>query len=96
MSAIYITHARTPQELKAEVVTDLHRRILSLNGQLQTVARSAAEKAKMARAINELEDMLDYWSKLQIEKTARRRSNLTASAAPEPSLAREAKPVFDA
>ena len=93
MPATYVTHARTPQELRAEVVSDLNRRLLFLNGQVKTIARSASEKARIGRAIVELEDMLDFWSKLTIEKTVRKRPN---SAQVAEIVAKEAQSRFDA
>lgn len=72
MTAIYISHARTPEELKAEVCSDLHRRIQNNEGYKRTVARSEAEKARIDRAINELEDMLNFWSNLTIERPIRK------------------------
>jgi hypothetical protein len=81
--ATYITHARTPQELKAEVVSDLHRRIAFLEGQASTIARSATEKAKLGTAIAALRDMLVFWDALQIEKTVRKRSFSTAKVQAE-------------
>lgn len=71
---MYVTHARTPQELRAEVVSDLNRRIEFLDGQIKAISRSAAEKARLACAINELKSMLNFWSELRIERTARKKA----------------------
>lgn len=73
MTSTYVTHARTPEELKNEVVSDLRRRIDFLYGQEKTIARSAAEKARIACATRELEDMLVYWNELQIVRPVRKR-----------------------
>lgn len=70
---IYVTHARTPQELQAEVITDLNRRLALLQGQRNVLARSQAEKSRLDCAIREFEDMLRYWTSLQITRTPRRR-----------------------
>jgi hypothetical protein len=70
----FVTHARTPQELKAEVVSDLNRRIAFFDGQASTTARSAAERARLGYAITALKDMLNFWSNVQIEKTVRKRN----------------------
>lgn len=62
----YVTHARTPEQLRAEVISDLNRRIEFLQGQHNVTARSKAEKSRLACAMNELGNMLDFWTKLTI------------------------------
>lgn len=71
---VYTTHARTPEELKAEVVSDLRRRLSHLDDYDKFVSRGEAEKARVARAKNELESMLVYWSNLVIERPVRKRN----------------------
>jgi hypothetical protein len=64
----YISHARTAEELRLEVLSDLNRRIELLRGQ-RTVGlwgRGAAGKARVDGKITELEDMLVFWSELQL------------------------------
>jgi DNA-binding protein H-NS len=67
MSTTFITHARTAHELQAELCSDLRRRIEQLAAQRDRIAKSAAEKARIAARINELADVLDYWSKVEIQ-----------------------------
>ena len=69
----YISHARTSEELKAEVCSDLKRRLSNLDDYDKFITRSEAEKARVARAKNELESMLHYWSELEIVRPVRRR-----------------------
>ena len=70
----YISHARTPEELKVEVCSDLNRRIAHLADYSLIIAKSAAEKARLATGIRELETMLDYWQALEIVKSPKRRN----------------------
>jgi hypothetical protein len=80
----YISHARTPEELRVEVLSDLRRRLVSLDKYTDAVARSAAEKSRLARATEELLDMFTYWTNLKIERPLtkreqeRQRKSLTA------------------
>lgn len=69
----YISHARSSEELQAEVCSDLRRRIERLSGYSLTVAKSAAEKARIATALREFEEMLDFWEALEIVHRPRRR-----------------------
>ena len=64
----YVTHARTADELRLELCGDLRRRIAMLDAQRNAVKFSEAEKARIARALNELGDMLHYWSEIEIIK----------------------------
>jgi predicted lipoprotein len=74
MSSTYVSHARSSEELQAEVCSDLRRRIERLSGYSNTVSRNAAEKARIATAIREFEEMLGFWSNLQIIRRPRRRN----------------------
>lgn len=69
---IYSTHARTPEELRDEVVSDIRRRIAVL-ATLEQNARGATEKSRYARAAQTLEEMLEFWSNLEIHRPLRRR-----------------------
>jgi hypothetical protein len=62
----YVTHARTAEELRAEILSDLKRRLDLLTVQRNVVARSAAEKSRIDRAISELEDMARFWTEVLI------------------------------
>ena len=63
---MFVTHARTLEELRAEVLSDLNRRIEFLMGQSRTIARSKAEQSRNSAAILALEDMLNFWKELTI------------------------------
>lgn len=69
----YITHARTPEELKAEICSYLRQRISATDGYARVVAKSATDKAKLAAVSQELADMLRYWSEVQIIRPKRNR-----------------------
>jgi hypothetical protein len=73
MPVTYISHARTPEELKEEVCSDLRRRISSLDSWSKIVARSEAEKSRLARASTELVEMLEFWTNLTIQRPTRKR-----------------------
>lgn len=64
----YVSHARTPEELQAEVISDLRRRLEFLDGQIRVVSRSKAEQARLSCARIELEQMLRYWLELEITR----------------------------
>ncbi len=69
----YISHARTPEELKAEVVSDLGRRIDRLDSYRNVVAKSAAEKARLECAQRELEEAMYFWKQLEIVRPIRKK-----------------------
>ena len=64
----HITHARTVEELRQELLSDLRRRIEILQGQgtLGVFGRGAAAKARVDGRINELESMLRFWTAIEI------------------------------
>lgn len=65
---MYVTHARTAEELKAEVLSDLTRRLSFLDGQIKVTARGEAEKSRLRCAERELTAMLQFWTELEIVK----------------------------
>lgn len=69
---MYISHARTLDELRAEVVADLDRRVDMLNAQAGYAKVSAADKARLACAIREFEGMRHYWSKIVLARSRKR------------------------
>lgn len=69
----YISHARTPEELKDEVLSDLRRRLAMLDSYINNIARSAAEKARLACAEKELMAMLQFWNEVEIVRPKRKR-----------------------
>jgi hypothetical protein len=77
----YISHARTPEQLKAEICSDLNRRLAFLDGQVNTIARSASDKAKLNCAKIEIESLLRYWSEVEIirPKQSRKRDEVNGT-----------------
>lgn len=62
----YVTHARTLEELRAEFVSDLRRRIDTLDSTLRHTQPPASEAARIARAKIELESVIDFWSEVEL------------------------------
>lgn len=62
----YVSHARSAEELRQEVITDLNRRLDSLARQREAFARGAAGRARFDCKILVLEEMLLYWSALVV------------------------------
>lgn len=78
MNATYVTHAKSAEELRLELLTDLNRRIDNLIRQREVFGRGATGKARFDGRINELEDMLRFWTDLTIvpPSTSRKRSDV--------------------
>jgi hypothetical protein len=74
----YVSHARTPEELKTEVESDLRRRLEMLKGYTNSVVKGAAERARIACAERELIAMLNYWENVEIIRPARKRTKAEA------------------
>ena len=72
----YVSHARSTEELRQEVLTDLNRRIDSLVSQCEVFGRGAAGKARFESKIIVLEEMLRYWTDLQILPKAARKPGI--------------------
>lgn len=64
----YITHARTLEELRDEVLSDLRRRIERLELQVRH-AKNSAENAKNGRAIDEFKEALHYWTEITLARS---------------------------
>ena len=62
----YVSHARTAEEMRQEVLSDIRRRISNLLNQREVFGRGAAGKARFDSRINELEDMERFWTDLQL------------------------------
>lgn len=62
----YISHARSAEEMRLEVITDLNRRLDALARQREAFARGAAGRARFDGKILVLEEMLLYWTALQL------------------------------
>jgi hypothetical protein len=61
----YISHARNAEELKLEFVSDIRRRLASLDMQAKH-AQTETHKAKLGLALSEFTEMLNYWQELTI------------------------------
>ena len=79
---MFVSHARNPEELKAEFCGDLQRRLKNYDMQLRN-APSATEKAKLSRVIVELTDQLQYWQDLLINRPKRKPAAAEQAANPE-------------
>ena len=66
MTNRYICHARTTTELHREFLSDLQRRLDSLDKDLKIRNPSATEASRIARARYELLDMAEYWKAVEI------------------------------
>jgi len=62
----YISHARTLLELKEEICSDIRRRLNFLDNQIKFTARSAREQSRLDCAKHELENMLMFWSEINL------------------------------
>ncbi len=69
--ALYVNHARTLEELRAEFLSDLRRRLAALDFEAKFEKRVAQSRA-IGRAKQELEGTLAYWQ--QVELRAQRNS----------------------
>ena len=65
----YITHARSAAELRAEFVSDIQRRLDTLDNYLSTMKPSATEASRISRARLELLSLLDFWKNLELIPT---------------------------
>lgn len=68
----YVSHARTPEQLLAELLGDIAHRISRTKMQLEH-APSVSDKVKTVRVLTELEDMQKYWNELTIVRPVRKR-----------------------
>jgi negative regulator of replication initiation len=85
----YVSHARTPEELKAEVCSDLNRRLINLESYSNTVARNATEKARISRAMVEIQEILEYWKAVEIVRPIRKRDRVIS----KPKIVIQHQPV---
>lgn len=72
MTVLFLSHARTPEELRDEVCADLRRRIYSID--LRGKGKNSAEKARLAYATGALEEMLEVWVSLKIDRPRRKKA----------------------
>lgn len=66
MPTRYVSHARSKAELLSEFLSDIQRRLDTLDKRLRDQVNSAANSARIARARNELLDMEDYWKHVEL------------------------------
>ncbi len=70
----YVSHARSLEELRDEVLSDLQRRLDHWDKHLRQMPNSAAEAARIAKVRQELLDLQDFWK--QVELKGNERSSL--------------------
>lgn len=68
----YVTHARTLEELRAEFLSDIERRRVTL-ARLASRESQAAKAARFGVALFELDDLAEFWQKVQFGAGQRRR-----------------------
>lgn len=71
MTQKYVSHAHTPEELLAELLSDIRRRSAALETEYRLTRKGATEKSRIARGMAELEDMLLYWANVEIVRPKR-------------------------
>ena len=77
----FITHARTLTELRDEFLSDIHRRLLSLDTESRYEKRIGRLQA-IARAKMELESLLGFWQDIELRGDPR--SKLQVASRDEP------------
>lgn len=70
MRTVYMTHARTLSELRDEFISDLHRRLRSLDAEESREERIWAKRA-ILRAKVEIEATLSFWREIELKYTQR-------------------------
>jgi hypothetical protein len=71
MTQTYVSHARSAPELQQEFLSDLRRRTAALDTEYKLTRKGATEKSRLARALLELEDLLLYWSNVELAASKR-------------------------
>lgn len=67
MKSMFHTSATTAEELRAEIIADLHRRISLEEIHGTATARTIKEKAILASRLNLLNDILVFWETIVID-----------------------------
>lgn len=80
----YSTHARTLDELRAEFLSDIHRRLAGLDLEAKH-ERQATKAAAIARGKLELESLLSFWQEVEL-RGAQRRTRASAAQAQGPNI----------
>jgi hypothetical protein len=75
MTDKYVSHAHTPEELQQELLSDLRRRMGAIDMEYRLTRKGATEKSRIARGLLELENMLLYWSNVEIVRPKRKADN---------------------
>lgn len=63
----FISNARSLEELRSEFISDIHRRIATLDSQQNIFGKNAAVATRIAARKTELEEMLDFWQKVELK-----------------------------
>jgi hypothetical protein len=71
--ALFVTHARTLDELRAEVCSDLRRRLAALDLESK-VEKRVGKLAAIGRAKMELESTLSFWQSVELRSSRKRES----------------------
>lgn len=79
---MFISHARTPEEFKAEVCSHIRQRIVSNDGYAKNISKNAAEKTRLAAVSNELENLFQFFTDMEIIRPKRNRSPGPSAIAP--------------
>ena len=70
MSIEFVTHARTLEELRAEFLSDIERRIQQLQLSVRRMRPNATEATRIFRSIQELEQLQDHWKNVKFQATS--------------------------
>lgn len=62
--ATFVTHARTLEELRAEFVSDLERRMAALDSE-QKFEKRVGRAKEISRARQTLESVAEFWSQVE-------------------------------
>jgi hypothetical protein len=73
----FVIHCRTPEEAREQFVSDIQRHISRLQREQQHV--TGVEASRLARAIDELEQLFEYWSIVEIKFPRRQRRQSDAA-----------------
>lgn len=67
-AALYITHARTVEELRSEFLSSIHQKLHALDTEAKYETRVGRAK-EIARAKVELQNLLSYWTEVSFAHT---------------------------
>ena len=72
----YISNARTLEELRQEFLSDIQRRLSTLDIQTRN-EKSASKKAAIGHTQQELQGVLEFWTNVEVKQRAPRAVNRT-------------------